>query len=137
MRSVERIGFRGGEFERLREIDDAEMGEAVFALVEGEMGLEDVGGGEHDVRARGDEFAPEFAARVFDGDGHQAKGAAEGVGADEEGAAEVGVFFDGGAWMVIDVVFVRVFAGGDDAEFAGGLIGAEVVDFARGVAGGR
>ncbi len=92
VRCVERIGFRGSEFERLRKIDYPEMGKAVFALVKREMGLEDVGGGEHDVRTRRDEFAPEFAARIFDWDGHQAERAAEGIGADEEGAAELCVF---------------------------------------------
>jgi hypothetical protein len=35
--------------------------------------------------------------------------------------------------MMIDVVFVIVFARSDEAEFAGGLIGAEKADFAGGV----
>ena len=36
--------------------------------------------------------------------------------------------------MMVNVVFVVVFAGGDQLKFAGGLIGAEEADFAGGVA---
>src|SRR5579862_77007 len=97
------------------------------------MRFEDVGGSEHDMWTRRDKFAPEFAARVFNWDGHQAEGAAERIGANEESTAALCV----GSRVMIDVVFVCIVASGDDAECAGGLIGAEIVDFARRVAGGR
>ena len=44
VRGLERIGFRGSESECLREIDDAEMRKAIFALVQNQMRLEDIGG---------------------------------------------------------------------------------------------
>src|SRR5580692_6565403 len=91
MRSFEWIGFCGSEFKRLRKFDDAEKRESVFAFIEGEMRLEDVGRSEHDVRARRDEFAPEFAAWIFDGDGHQAESPAQRIGADEEGVSALRV----------------------------------------------
>src|SRR5271157_3595936 len=95
------------------------------------MGAEGFGGGEHDAGAIGDDFVPAGRRGVGGGGSHQAIGAATGVGADEEDAAE-GV--GGVAGMMIDVVFVVVFTRGDEMEFAGGLIGAEKADFAGGVA---
>ena len=42
-----------------------------------------------------------------------------------------------GAGVVVDVVFVGVFAVSDHAKFRRGLIGGQVADFAGGVAGSR
>src|SRR5208283_589541 len=125
----------GGEGGRCgaREVHDAEIGEAVFALEEDEVGAEGFGGGEHDAGAIGDDFVPAGRRGVGGGDSHQAIGAAAGVGADEEDAAG-GI--GGVAGMMVHVVFVVVFPGGDNLEFAGGLIGAEKAGFAGGVAVG-
>ena len=69
--------------------------------------------GEHYARAIGDDFAPAEANGIDGGGGHEAIGAAIVVGADEEDAAG-GVA--GAAGMVVDVIFVFVFAGVDEIE---------------------
>jgi len=95
------------------------------------MGTKGFGGGKHDAGAVGDDFVPAGTRRIGGGRGHQAIGTAAAVGADEEDAA-------GGvgraAGMMIDVVFVMVFARSNKMEFAGGLIGAQKADFTGGVA---
>ena len=89
VRSAERIGFCGDEFAAL----------AADRRREDRAGRLRVRRARDGIRRRrrtasmtfgrvGNQFAPEFAARVFDGDGHQAKRAADGIGADEEGAGD-------------------------------------------------
>ena len=78
------------------------------------MGVKDIDPGEHDVRASGDDFAPEFAARVFHRYGHQVKGAASGIGSNVEDAAGPAAFR---ARVVVGVILVGVFTMGDQPEF--------------------
>src|SRR5213075_3054615 len=84
MRSVEKRGSRAIEWR------DAEIGEAGFAFVEGEVGAECGDGREHHVRAIGNEFAPVVSLRVADRCGDKPERAAERVGADEKSVAEAG-----------------------------------------------
>src|SRR5260221_10021394 len=89
-------------------------------------------GREHDLGPIGDEFAPAIAAWVADGSRHQAKRAAAGIGADVENASGT-VAGQGG--MMVSVVFVIVFARGNEAEVGIGLSGGKEADLAGGVAG--
>src|SRR5713226_1540811 len=70
--------------------------------------------------------------RIVDTSGDQAKRAAAGIGADiEDAASRVGW----GAGVVVDVIFVVVFARGDQAKVGIGLVGGEEAHLAGGVAG--
>ena len=89
--------------------------------------------GEHDAGTVGNDFVPAEADGIDGGRGHEAEGAAVVVDADKEDAAG-GIA--GAAGMVVDVVFVVVFARVDERELAGGSIGAEIADFTGGVAVG-
>src|SRR6266404_349911 len=89
-------------------------------------------GREHDLGPIGDEFAPAIAAWVADGSRHQAKRAAAGIGADVENATGT---VAGQAGMMVSVVFVIVFARGNEAEVGIGLSGGKEADLAGGVAG--
>jgi len=95
------------------------------------MGAKGFGCGEHNAGAVGDDFVPAGARGIGGGRGHQAIGAAGAVSADEENATG-GVF--GAAGMMVHVVFVIVFAGRDEAEFAGGLIGTKKANLTGSVA---
>ena len=124
-------GEGGGRF--AGEIDDAEVGEAVFAFDEDEMGAEGGYAGEHDAGTVGDDFVPAGADGIDGGGGHEAEGAAGVVGADEEDA---GRGIAGTAGVMVDVVFVVVAAFVDQLKLQGGAVGAEEADFAGGVAVG-
>src|SRR5579862_1407850 len=137
MRRFERVRFCGSEFERGQQIHDAEKRETVLAFEERKMSFEYVGGSQHDVRTRRNEFAPECTPRIVNWNRHKTESAAERIGADEEGPIALGVRSRGRAGIVIDVVFVRILTGGDDAEFFRGSVGAKVMDFAGGVTCGR
>src|SRR5260370_32815727 len=89
-------------------------------------------GREHDLGPIGDEFAPAIAAWVADGSRHQAKRAAAGIGADVENATGT---VAGQAGMMVSVVFVIVFARGNEAEVGVGLRGGKEADLAGGVDG--
>src|SRR5882724_9313388 len=107
-----------GKFDAMRRVEkrrslaierrDAEIGEASFAFVEGEVSAESGDGGEHDVRAIRNEFAPAVSLRVADRCGDKPEGAAERVGADEKSVAEAGE-----VWVMVEIVFVIIFARGD------------------------
>src|ERR1700730_15344131 len=90
-------------------------------------------GREHHVRAIRDEVAPEILPGVVDSCGDHAKRAAARIGADVEDATGGGTRRTG---VMVGVVFVIVFARGDDAEVGSGLSGGKEADFAGGVAGG-
>ncbi len=74
-----------GEFDAMRhresvwtirsQIHDAEIRKAALAFEKHEVALESLRGSKHDVWAIGNDFAPEFSARVGRGGGHQAEGA--------------------------------------------------------------
>jgi len=91
-----------GKFDAMRSVEkrrsltierhDAEIGEASFAFVEGKVGAERGDGGEHDVRAIGNELAPVVSLRAADRRGGEPERAAERVGADEKSVAEAGKF---------------------------------------------
>jgi len=110
------------------------MRETIFTLDQDEMGAEGGYSREHDSRAIGDDFVPAETNGIDGGRGHEAEGAAEIVGADEEDAAG---WIAGAAGVVVDVIFVGVFARVDQGKSGGGAIGAEIVDFAGGVAVGH
>src|SRR5260370_2071195 len=61
------------------QIDDAEMRQAAFAFEKNEVGLESLHRGKHHLRTIGNNFAPEFSARVANLGGHQAKGSSAGI----------------------------------------------------------
>ena len=75
-----RGGFAG-------EVDDAEMREAVFALDQYKMRAKGGDAGKHDARAVGDDLVPTQAAGVDCRCGHEPKGPAVIIGANEEDAA--------------------------------------------------
>ena len=98
-------------------------------------------GGEHDGRAVGDEFPPVGALGIGDRSGYEAECAAAGVGADEENVVCNVPVCKCKPWnpglecgMVLNVVFVIVFAGSDQLEFAERVGSGEEADFAGGVA---
>ncbi len=107
-----------GKFDAMRSVEkrrslaierhNAEIREAGFAFVRGEVSSESGDGGEHDARAIRNEFAPVVAFRIGDGRRDEAEGAAERVGTDEKSVAEAGE-----VWVMVEIVFVIVFAWGD------------------------
>jgi hypothetical protein len=94
------------------------------------MGAEGVDGREHDRRPVSDQFAPVRTLRAGDRDGRQTEGAAARIGSDQKLARAARAEIR----MVVDVVFVVVFALGDELEFAEGCGRGEETDFAGGVA---
>jgi len=61
------------------QIHNAEIRQAALAFEKHEVGLEDFRGCEHDVRAIGNDLAPEFSARVGHRSGHESEGAPAGI----------------------------------------------------------
>ena len=99
MRSVEKR--RSPAIER----HDAEISEASFAFVEGKVSAESVDGGEHNIGAIGDEFAPVASPRIADPCGDEAEGTAQRVGADEKSITQAGE-----VRVMVEIVFVIIFA---------------------------
>src|SRR5216684_1461837 len=104
------------------------------------MGLENLGPGKHDVRAMGNDLAPEFPARSVYRRGHEAEGAPAGISADIKRSVirnrgQPGMSRGKRARMMIGVIFMVVFARSDDPKFSVGLRGAQEADFAGGMTG--
>src|SRR5258708_3522372 len=78
-----------GEFDAMRhrksvwgvcgQIHKAEIRQAALAFEKHAVGLENFRGSKHDVRAIGNNLAPEFSARFSHGRGHEPEGAAVGI----------------------------------------------------------
>src|SRR6267378_400218 len=125
------------------QIHNAEIRQAALAFEKHEVGLEDFRGCEHDVRAIGNDLAPEFTARVGHRSGHESEGAPAGIRANVKHfisriRGRPGMFrgkrtrmFRGErTGMMVGVIFMVVFARSDQPKFSRGLIGAQVANFA-------
>src|SRR5258708_3703604 len=62
-----------------RQIHNAEIRQAALAFEQHEVRLENFRGSKHDLRAIGNDLAPEFSARVGHRGGHKAEGAPAGI----------------------------------------------------------
>src|SRR5260370_1628232 len=62
-----------------RQIHNAEIRQAALAFEEHQVRLENFHGSKHDIRAMGNDLAPEFLASVGHRGGHEAEGAAAGI----------------------------------------------------------
>ena len=119
------IGFGVLVGARVLELPDAQARQSVFALTGDEEVGEEINVFEHDGLAVGNALDPVFARGGIHGRGDEPEVAASIVGADEPLAV-----------AMIDGIFVLVFAGADNSEFAGGLLGGEYEALSRSVAGG-
>src|ERR1700674_954048 len=118
-------------FERRRGIGvetyKAEMRKSALALKKNEVGLENFRSRQHHIRAVGDDFPPEYAARVGNRSGHKAERAAAGIRADIEHATAHIARRSG---MVVGVVFMGIFARCNQPKFTERLVGPQKPDFA-------
>src|SRR5260370_25759640 len=134
-----------GEFDAMRrresvwgvrgQIHDAEIRQAALAFEKHQVGLENLRGSKHDVRAIGNDLAPEFSARVAHRGGHEAEGAAAGIRANVKHSViripgQPGMSRGKRTRTMVGVIFMVVFARSDEPEFSGGLIGAQEPNFA-------
>src|ERR1700687_1640201 len=134
-----------GEFDAMRrpksvwgvrgQIHNAKIRQAALAFEKYKVGLENFRGSKHDVRAIGNDLAPEFAARVGHRGSHQAEGTPAGIRSKvkhiiSRTQGRHGMFRGKRARMVVGIIFMVVFARSDQPKFSGGLIGAQGADFA-------
>jgi len=101
--------------------------QAALAFEQHEVGPEGPGGSQHDLRAIGNDLAPESPTRVAHWNGHEPECAPAGI---RSNVKQTVSRIRSQPRVMLRVIFMIVFARSDEFEFFARLIGPQVADFA-------